>query len=64
MNIITQLGWTLVLQSLNPQSCQAASSECRPHAIPHVTKHETESGWKSGYYGAILSGKEDCCHET
>ena len=28
-------------------------------AIPHVTKRETDSGRKSGYYAAILSGKED-----
>ena len=32
----------------------------RPYAIPHVTKRETDSGRKSGYYAAILSGKEDC----
>ena len=31
----------------------------RPYAIPHVTKHETDSGRKSGYYATILSGKED-----
>ena len=31
----------------------------RPYAIPHVTKRETDSGRKSGYYAAILSGKED-----
>ena len=31
----------------------------RPYAIPHVTKRETGSGRKSGYYAAILSGKED-----
>ena len=31
----------------------------RPYAIPHVTKHITDSGQKSGYYAAILSGKED-----
>ena len=31
----------------------------RPYAIPHVTKHETDSGWKFGYYAAILCGKED-----
>ena len=30
----------------------------RPYAIPHVTKRETDSGRKSGYYAAILSGKE------
>ena len=29
------------------------------NAIPHVTKRETDSGWKSGCYAAILSGKED-----
>ena len=28
-------------------------------AIHHVAKHEVESGWKSGYYAAILGGKED-----
>ena len=33
--------------------------EYRPYAIPHVTKHETDSGRKSRYYAAILSGKED-----
>ena len=26
---------------------------------PHVTKCETDSGQKSGYYAAILSGKND-----
>ena len=26
---------------------------------PHVTKHETDGGWKSGYYVAILSGQND-----
>ena len=31
----------------------------RPYAIPYVTKLETDSGRKSGYYAAILSGKED-----
>ena len=31
----------------------------RPYAIPQVTKRETDSGQKSGYYAAILSGKED-----
>ena len=31
----------------------------RPYAIPHVTKREMDSGRKSGYYAAILSGKED-----
>ena len=31
----------------------------RPYAIPHVTERETDSGRKSGYYAAILSGKED-----
>ena len=31
----------------------------RLYAIHHVTKHEVESGWKSGYYAAILGGKED-----
>ena len=31
----------------------------RPYAIPHVTKCKTDSGRKSGYYTAILSGKED-----
>ena len=30
-----------------------------PYAIPNVTKCETDSGQKSGYYVAILSGKED-----
>ena len=28
-------------------------------SIPHVTKCETDSGQKSGYYAAILSGKND-----
>ena len=32
----------------------------RPYAIPHVTKRKTNSGRKSGYYAAILSGKEEC----
>ena len=27
---------------------------------PHVTKRETDGGRKSGYYDAILSGKNDC----
>ena len=27
------------------------------YAIPHVTKREMDSGWNSGYYAAILSGK-------
>ena len=27
--------------------------------MPHVIKRETDSGRKSGYYAAILSGKED-----
>ena len=27
------------------------------YAILHVTKRETDSGWNSGYYAAILSGK-------
>ena len=31
----------------------------RPYAIPYVTKRETDSGRKSRYYAAILSGKED-----
>ena len=31
----------------------------RPCAIPHVTKSKTNSEWKSGYYVAILSGKEE-----
>ena len=31
-----------------------------PYAIPHVTERKTDSGRKSGYYTAILSGKEDC----
>ena len=26
---------------------------------PHVAERETDSGWKSGYYAAILSGKTD-----
>ena len=26
---------------------------------PHVTKHETDSGWKAGYCATILSGKND-----
>ena len=33
--------------------------EYRPYAIPHVTKRKTDSGRKSGYYAAILSGMED-----
>ena len=32
----------------------------RPYAIPHVTKRKMDSGWKSGYYAAILSGKKGC----
>ena len=31
----------------------------RPCAIPHVTKSKTNSEWKSRYYVAILSGKEE-----
>ena len=27
---------------------------------PHVTKREADGGRKSGYYAAILSGKNDC----
>ena len=27
---------------------------------PRVTKHKTDSGRKSAYYAAILSGKNDC----
>ena len=26
---------------------------------PHVTKHKTDGGWKSGYYAIILSGQND-----
>ena len=39
--------------------CYHQSNANRPYAIPHVTKCETDSGQKSGYYAAILSGKED-----
>ena len=38
----------------------AVHVQYRPYAILHVTKRETNSGRKSGYYAAILSGKEDC----
>ena len=37
----------------------ALSLQYRPYAIPHITKRKTDSGWKSGYYAGILSGKED-----
>ena len=39
--------------------CDALLPPYRPYAIPNVTKHKMDSGWKSGYYTAILSGKED-----
>ena len=42
-----------------PFLCALAMAYNRPYAIPHVTKRETDSGRKSGYYAAILSGKED-----
>ena len=29
-------------------------------SLPHVTKHEMDSGQKARYYTAILSGKYDC----
>ena len=38
---------------------RSVTVQYRPYAIPHVTKREMDSGWKSGYYPAILSGKED-----
>ena len=31
----------------------------RSYAIPHINTRKMDSGQKSGYYGAILSGKED-----
>ena len=31
----------------------------RSYAIPHINKRKMDSGQKSGYYSAILSGKED-----
>ena len=39
--------------------CDALLPPHRPYAIPNATKHKTDSGRKSGYYTAILSGKED-----
>ena len=41
---------------------KAVGACCNPSlniAIPHITKRKTDSGQKSGYYTAILSGKED-----
>ena len=31
----------------------------RSYALPHITKHKTDTGQKSGYYATIFSGKED-----
>ena len=45
--------------SFGSVSLRVSRGEYRPYAIPHVTKRETDSGRKSGYYAAILSGKED-----
>ena len=39
--------------------CDALLPPHRPYAIPNITKHKMDSGRKSGYYTAILSGKED-----
>ena len=38
---------------------ESESRKYRPYAIPYVTKRKTNSGRKSGYYAAILSGKEE-----
>ena len=32
---------------------------CAVDIITHVTKCETDSGWKAGHYATILSGKND-----
>ena len=39
--------------------CFVIMRRYRPYAIPRVTKRETDSGRKFGFYAAILSGKED-----
>ena len=50
----------LTLDKLQPYTIELSMmASNRPYAIPHVTKRETDSGQKSGYYTAILSGKED-----
>ena len=55
----SDLSWSMHVDSICAKGKKLIGLLYRPYAIPYVTKRETDSGRKSGYYAAILSGKED-----
>ena len=59
---IVTMGLPMMLRAQR-KKCDKIGCYCvpiyRPYATPYVTKRETDSERKSGYYAAILSGKED-----